>query len=79
MPRIEVRTACSLRSVDTMLTVATHSLAFVDMRLITSAVIRNFNVKAAPETTFESMTPFDLATIVPMSGECKLHLIKRED
>jgi cytochrome P450 len=48
------------------------NLAWVDMRLLLSAIARRFNVSPAPETTDESMAPFDLATVSPMSGECKL-------
>lgn len=53
------------------------NLAWVDMRLILSALARRFHVSPAPGTTVESMAPFDLATISPMSGECRLYFEPR--
>ena len=49
----------------------------VDLRLALAIVLRNFDVKPAVDTTEQSMRPFDLTTVTPVSGEVKLHFIPR--
>lgn len=48
------------------------------MRLLLSVIARNFSVLPAKETTEASMQPFDLTTVSPMSGECKLQFARRK-
>lgn len=48
------------------------SLAWMELKVITSALVRHYEVSLAPGTTDESMTFWDHFLAAPKSGKCDL-------
>lgn len=52
------------------------NLAMMELKLITSTLIKQFDVRAAPDTTEDSMSILDHFLAIPKSGKCNLILTK---